>query len=337
MMVPSAQAAPNASEPTLTVVRTTPQSICKRDGTTLQSFDVTKLRQALGRAWQEAHKTIDDRVLNKVINTVLDALVKDETVHVEQVQDAVETSLMKHGQFAVAKSFILYRHQRSEARQARTQKTPDLKAISDYIHAGKYARYLPECRRREVYSETVARIEGMHLQVYPQMEAEIRWAFDRVREKRVLPSMRSMQFGGEAILANNNRIYNCSFSLVDRPEVFAEALYLLLSGCGVGYSVQFDHVDKLPPIAYVEQKNVRHHVIDDTIEGWADGLRALVQSFLDGVNLELSYHKIRDAGSPLRTSGGRAPGHLKLKASLEAIRGVLNAAQGRKLDRKAHV
>lgn len=318
-------------EPTLSIVRSsTTQNTRKRDGHTVQPFDPAKLRRAISRAWVEAKGSVDERALTKVVNTVVDTLV-EETVNVESVQDAVEVALMRQGQFEVAKAFILYRHQREQARQERTSKSPDPLAISDYIHAGKYARYVAAKRRREVYPETVARIEGMHLQQYPSMEKEIRWAFDRVREKRVLPSMRSMQFGGEAILANNNRIYNCSFSLCDRPEVFSEALYLLLSGCGVGYSVQFDHVDRLPEIAYINPKAVRHHVVGDTIEGWADALKALVQSYLDGVNLELAYHQIRDAGSPLRTSGGRAPGHLKLKEALERIRGVLNGAQGRKL------
>lgn len=328
----------SASAQTPTYVECTPvypmtypmtKNALKRDGQTLQPFDVAKLRRAIGRAWQEAKGSIDERALNKVVNTVLDTLTED-TVCVESVQDIVEIALMRQN-IDVARAFVRYRLQRTAARLARTPKAPDVKAISDYIHAGKYARYLPSKKRREVYSETVSRIEDMHLSVYPEMEPEIRWAFDRVREKRVLPSMRSMQFGGAAILANNNRIYNCSFSLVDRPEVFSEALYLLLSGCGVGYSVQFDHIEKLPPLAYVDIKKVRHHVVEDTIEGWANALKALIQSYLDGVNLELSYHLIRPAGTPLRTSGGRAPGHLKLKDSLEHIRDVMNGAMGRKL------
>jgi ribonucleoside-diphosphate reductase alpha chain len=106
---------------------------------------------------------------------------------------------------------------------------------------------------------------------------------------------------------------------------------LLLSGCGVGYSVQFDHVEQLPAIKYIDQKKVSHHVVADTIEGWANALKALLHSYQNGTNLELSYHKIRPAGTPLKTSGGRAPGHLKLKESLERIRSVLSAAQGRKL------
>lgn len=326
MMASSVQSVPEHS---LTVMRSA-QHTLKRDGLTLQPFDVTKIRRAVSRAWMECKGLVDERALNKVIGTVVDAL-REETVGVEDVQNAVEIALMRQHQFDVARAFILYRHERERARLGRTSKTPDPKAISDYIHAGKYARYLPAKKRREVFAETVARIEGMHLGVYPEMAKEIQWAFDLVREKRVLPSMRSMQFGGAAILANNNRIYNCSFSLVDRPEVFGEALYLLLSGCGVGYSIQFDHIEKLPPIAYVDVKKVQHHVIEDTIEGWANALKALVQSYIDGVNLELSYHLIRPAGTPLRTSGGKAPGHLKLKDSLEKVRGVLSGAMGRKL------
>lgn len=304
--------------------------IIKRDGLTVQVFDVDKIRKALSAAWKDAKGTVEEKALNKVVNTVNDSLV-DETLNVENVQDAVEAALMRHGQFAVAKSFILYRHKRDEARKTRTSKPPDPKAISDYIHAGKYARYNADARRREVFEETVERVEAMHIKKYPSLEDDIKKSFDMVRAKKVLPSMRSMQFGGTAIEANNARIYNCSFTHVDRPEAFSEALFLLLSGCGVGYSVQFDHVEKLPSVSYIDVKNVRHHVIDDTIEGWADALKALVQSYIDGVNLEFAYCLIRPQGVPLKTSGGRAPGHLKLKESLERIRGVFNAAQGRKL------
>lgn len=306
------------------------RNILKRDGKTLQPFDQAKVRRAITLAWQEAEGAVNERAVNKVLNAAVSGLPPD-VVGVEKVQDAVGFALMKGGHFKVAEAFICFRERRSVAREIRTAKSPDAKAISGYIHASKYARYLPEYFRREVYEETVGRVEGMHLGQYPGLEEDIKRAFDLVREKRVLPSMRSMQFGGEAVLANHNRLYNCSFSLVDRPEVFAEALFLLLSGCGVGYSVQFDHVDKLPAINYVDGKKIRHHVVEDTIEGWADALRALVQSFLDGVFLEFSYYKIRPAGSPLKTSGGRAPGHLKLKESLEQIRAVLSGSQGRKL------
>jgi ribonucleoside-triphosphate reductase len=208
---------------------------------------------------------------------------------------------------------------------------PDPTAVADYIHASKYARYVPELQRRELYDETVARVELMHMKRFPELRQEINEAFDLVREKKVLPSMRSMQFGGQAIEVNNARQYNCSSTLVDRPRVFAEAMFLLLSGCGVGYSVQYEHVEKLPEISYVDNTKVVHHVIDDTIEGWANAVDALVNAYLGGYLVEFSYHLIRSAGTPLKTSGGRAPGHRKLRKSLERIRAVLHGAQGRQL------
>lgn len=311
---------------------TSPPTVRKRDGVTTQAFDVEKIVGAIRKAWVEVEGKEPKPATLRGVAFKVARVLGDAEVEVERIQDAVETALMATGQFAVAKAYILYRQKRAEARRARRALDP--RAISDYIHASKYARYQPSLLRREVYAETVDRVEAMHLRRYgdvPGMREEIAWAFDLVRDKRVLPSMRSMQFGGEAIEVNNNRIYNCSFTLVDRVRAFAEAMFLLLSGCGVGYSVQFEHVGKLPRLSYVDEKRVTHHVIADTIEGWADAVDALVRSYVDGTHVEFSYHLIRAAGSPLRTSGGRAPGHIKLKASLEAIRRVLHGVQGRKL------
>lgn len=311
---------------------TSPPSVRKRDGITTQAFDVEKIMGAIRKAWIEVEGGEPKPAVLRGVAFKVARVLGGEEVEVEKIQDAVETALMASGRFAVAKAYILYRQKRAEARRARRALDP--RAIADYIHASKYARYQPSLLRREVYDETVARVEAMHQRAFadvPGMRDEISWAFGLVRDKRVLPSMRSMQFGGEAIEANNNRIYNCSFTLVDRVRAFAEAMFLLLSGCGVGYSIQFEHVGRLPRLGYVDEKRVVHHVIADTIEGWADAVDALVRSYVDGTYVEFSYHLIRAAGSPLRTSGGRAPGHVKLKAALEAIRRVLHGAQGRKL------
>lgn len=306
----------------------------KRDGQTLQVFDFAKIENAIRKAWREvAAASLDEAKLRTVTMWVVNTINVDE-VDVEKIQDSVEIALMHFDLYAVAKAYVLYRHKRAMLRDVRRK--PDPIAVSSYIHFSKYARYLPEQFRRELYPETVDRDEAMHLRRFAHIEGladDIRWAFDRVREKRVLPSMRSMQFGGAAIEANHNRIYNCSFTFIDRPAAFSEAMFLLLAGCGVGYSVQYDHVDKLPALGRIDVKRhgVRHHVVADSIEGWADALYALVDSYYSGVHIEFSYHLIRDAGTLLKTSGGRAPGHLKLKEALEAIRAVLHAAQGRKL------
>lgn len=305
------------------------RSIRKRDGRTTQPFDTSKIERAVGAAWKACFGTLDEEALGKVTRSVLQTL-PDGVIDVETIQDAVEVALMRHGYFSVAKKYILYRNERAEARALRGRK-PDPEAISGYIVASKYARYRPELGRREVYRETVERDENMHISRFPQFEKQIRESFALVREKRVLPSMRSMQFAGDAILKNHCKLFNCTFGHIDRFEAFSEGLYLLLCGSGVGYSVQVDHVEKLPPIGFVDKKKVRHHIIADTIEGWADAEKALFQSFQDGVWIEFAYHLIRDAGAPLVTSGGRAPGHMALKTSLESIRSLLLSAQGRQL------
>ena len=305
-----------------------PEHVRKRDGTTIQAFNQAKIHHAIEAAWLEARKVADADAIASVREHVLFALPSG-TIDVEQIQDCVEICLMKAGYLDVAKAYIVYRDRRAEARRARQGVDPQ--AIADYIHLSKYARHLPDEERREVFEETVARVEAMHLRRFPQLESEIRRAFDHVRAKRVLPSMRSMQFAGPAAEANNLRIYNCSATLIDRPRAFAEVLYLLLCGCGVGYSVQFEHVDQLPKMGFVDEDVVVHVTVPDTIEGWADALFALVHSHIHGYFVEFNYSQIRAKGTPLKTSGGQAPGHMGLRKALEQIRAILGAAAGRKL------
>lgn len=308
-----------------------PTTVRKRDGKTTQPFDVGKIESAVRKAWLEVEGAADAEEVHRVVSFVAATLPAD-VADVEQIQDLVEVALMRAKKFAVAKAYIIYRQMRAEARHERLH--PDSLAVQDYIHASKYARYLPDQQRREIYEETVSRVESMHLRRFahlPDILPDIRHAFSLVYDKRVLPSMRSMQFGGRAVEVNHNRQYNCSATLIDRPRAFAEAMFLLLCGCGVGYSVQFEHVEKLPPLMDVDEKKTVHHVIEDTIEGWAIALHALVNGFIGGYHVEFAYHLIRHAGTSLKTSGGRAPGHRKLKLALERVREVLRGAQGRRL------
>ncbi|MGD9210728.1 MAG: ATP cone domain-containing protein [Desulfobacteraceae bacterium] len=304
--------------------------IKKRDGK-LQEYKQGKIKKAILAAFNECKESVKD--LDSIIVTIVEELSEfldtnsTNIVDIEVIQDLVEEVLMQFNS-KVAKHYITYRQKRAEQRQERL--TPDSGAIADYIHISKYSRFNKELGRRELYEETVSRVEDMHIRKYPNCIDDIQFAFSLVRDKKVLPSMRSMQFAGAAIEAHNARMYNCSYTLINRPRVFGEILYLLLCGCGVGFSVQWEHINQLPKLEKIG-KTVKHFTIPDSIEGWAEAVNALVQSFLTGYHVEFNYSQIRPEGSLLITSGGLAPGHLPLKRSLENIRQLLLKAQNRKL------
>ncbi len=312
----------------------------KRDAATVD-YDESKIYNAIEKAVKSATQLEGEvpahlRTIVKDISTKLDNIIKGyerrgtEEVDVEQIQDLVEQQLMGAGLYDVARAYILYREEHNKARNRRLR--PDASAIQDYMLASRYARYLPEFGRRETYAEAVGRVRDMHLRMFPAAEKDICWAFDQVIDRRCLPSMRSMQFGGPAIEKNHARMYNCTFGICDRIEFFAEGLFLLLCGTGVGFSVEFEHVEKLPALApSVDEGTVVHFTVPDTIEGWADAMQALMQSYIEGYLVEFNYSLIRPRGSHLSTSGGRAPGHVPLRRALERARNILDGALGRKL------
>ena len=200
--------------------------------------------------------------------------------------------------------------------------------LSDVTVHMKYARYIPEKERRETWAEIVDRNKAMHVKKYPELESEINDAYEMVYAKKILPSMRSMQFGGKPIEVAPNRIYNCAFAPIDDWRVFSEVMFLLLGGTGVGYSVQKHHVEKLPEIQKPASKRTRRFLINDSIEGWADAVKALVQSyFKGGSKLRFDYSDIRPKGARLVTSGGKAPGPQPLKECLVKLQGMFEAKE----------
>ena len=189
----------------------------------------------------------------------------------------------------------------------------------------KYARYLEEEKRRETWDELVTRNMNMHLKKFPELELQIRKAYKMVYDKKVLPSMRSMQFGGKPIEVAPNRIFNCAFMPADDWRCFSEAMFLLLGGTGVGYSVQKHHVEKLPEVTRPNMNRTRRFLVNDSIEGWADAVQALVKSyFYGGSRLRFDYSDIRPKGAALITSGGKAPGPQPLRECLVKLEGMLS-------------
>jgi len=213
-----------------------------------------------------------------------------------------------------------------------------LQALSDYTFVSRYARFNTEKNRRETWSEAVERVKNMHIVKYPMVKDEIEWAFSHVHNKVALGSQRALQFGGEPILKKNARIYNCISSYIDRPRVFQETFWLLLCGCGTGFSVQTHHINKLPEFhsglnSIKDFDNAVIYQVDDSIEGWADALGVLIASYLPhdefssfyGKRINFDFSKIRPKGSMLSYGVGRAPGPDGLASCLAKIQILLDS------------
>jgi len=206
--------------------------------------------------------------------------------------------------------------------------------LQNYAFVSKYARWIPEKKRRETWKESVTRVREMMHEQYPEVNGDIDWAYDLMYTKRVLGSQRALQFGGKPIFKHHARVYNCIASYVDRPRFFQECMYLLLCGCGVGFSVQKHHVDRLPD--FIHMKNgTKKFTIPDTIEGWSDAVGVLVSSYFEdcelfpeytGKTVNFDFSEIRPAGSYLSSSSGKAPGPEPLKKALTNIKKVLDKA-----------
>ncbi len=196
--------------------------------------------------------------------------------------------------------------------------------LSDIVVYNKYAKYVPSKQRRETWEELVTRNKEMHQEKFPQLKEEIEDVYKLVYNKKVLPSMRSLQFAGKPIAINNARIFNCSFLPIDDFRAFSETMFLLLSGCGVGFSVQQHHIEKLPEIHKATKE--KRFLIGDSIEGWADAVRAIMKAYLGKTKTMpiFDYRDIRPKGAELITVGGKAPGPEPLKECLFQIQKVLD-------------
>ena len=201
------------------------------------------------------------------------------------------------------------------------------KILSDITVHMKYAKYVPELNRRETWNELVTRNKEMHQKRYPELTDEIQLNYQYVYDKKVLPSMRSLQFSGKPIEISPNRLYNCSYLPIDHVDSFSECMFLLLSGCGVGYSVQQHHANLLPGVTKPFDMRTRRFVIGDSIEGWSDAIKVLIKSYLGSKRsskVKFDYSDIRPKGARLVTSGGKAPGPQPLRECLVKIKGILN-------------
>jgi ribonucleoside-diphosphate reductase alpha chain len=208
-----------------------------------------------------------------------------------------------------------------------------LQNLSEITVFSKYAKYNPSLMRRETWDEIVDRYQDMMIKQYPKLKDGILSSTSFIRNKKVLPSMRALQFAGPAAEVNHSRIYNCCYLPIDSAYSFSETMFLLLGGTGVGYSVQKHHIEQLPPIKKSLTYKHRHWLIEDSIMGWADAVKVLMKFYFEGgLKPSFDFRAIRVKGAKLVTAGGKAPGPEPLKICLTHIDAILERKQdGEKL------
>lgn len=208
----------------------------------------------------------------------------------------------------------------------------DKKLLSDITVHNKYARHIESKGRRETWEELCKRNMDMHIQRYPALTEDITDLYlNYVMPKKVLPSMRSLQFGGKAIELNNARIYNCAFMPIDSIYSFSEAMFLLLGGTGVGYSVQNHNIEKLPEIRKPNYDRKKRYIVQDSIMGWADAIKTLFKSYTGKLTSHVTFDlsDVREKGAVLVTAGGKAPGPEPLRVALVQIEAILRNKKDR--------
>ncbi|HSH05926.1 MAG TPA: ATP cone domain-containing protein [Anaerolineae bacterium] len=317
-----------------------PTNIVKRDGRVVP-FDITRIENALHRcfdSFDKEPKTDVAELAHQVVNVVA---VKFDNPTVEDVQDTVEMVLQAAGEFEAAKRYILYRAEHAKMRVARPvpDEVRDAFAQSDnyfptqlqkFQFYDKYSRFNYDLGRRETWVETVNRAVAFLRELSADRLPDA--TYDRVRqailEMRAMPSMRLLAMAGPAARRNHIAIYNCSYMPVDSIDSFVEALIISMSGCGVGFSVERQYVEKFPRIIRQSGNQASYYVIEDSSEGWAEAVRVGLDTWFAGEDVNFDYSFIRPAGAPLRTKGGRASGPEPLRKMLDFARKTILARQG---------
>ena len=265
---------------------------------------------------------------------------------VEGIQDAVEKQLMLNDFTTSAKAYILYRDKRNKLRSERIEIPEDVRALADeskkyfkdnalgeFVYLRSYAKWIPELGRRETWVETVDRYmnfmhENISKKLTPKEYAEIREAILR---QEVVPSMRLMQFAGDAVRRCNVAAYNCSYIAPSKLRDFSEIMYISMCGTGVGYSVESANIQALPQIAYQTGDKLPVHVVEDSKEGWCIALTHGLTAWYEGKDVEFDFSLIRPAGARLKVMGGKASGPEPLRSLLGFSRERILSRQGRRL------
>lgn len=320
----------------------------KRDGR-IVPFDQSRIVNAVSRAMQVTQEGNSKDDAEKVADHVVGQLVKrypaDHVPTIEEIQDLVEEELIVMDFPKTAKSYILYRQDRSELRERKKDVPENIKALvedsrkyfknglSEFVYYRSYSRWMEEEGRRETWIETVDRYmnfmkENLSDKLSENEYAEIR---ESILKQEVMPSMRLMWSAGKAARATNVSAYNCSYIAPTKIRDFAEIMYLSMCGAGVGFSVESQTIQKLPQIKNQSGRKLPMFVIDDSKVGWCEALTAGLEAWFAGKDIEFDYSKLRIAGARLKTMGGRSSGPEPLRALFDFARKKILAKQGKRL------
>jgi ribonucleoside-triphosphate reductase (thioredoxin) len=205
-----------------------------------------------------------------------------------------------------------------------------LDPYQSFIHLSRYSRWLPEKSRRETWDETVGRYVNFVL-ARPELDDVRDELHQAIHDLKVMPSMRSLMTAGPAAERDNIAMFNCSFCVIDSPRAFDEILYILMCGTGVGFSVENQHISKLPIVAESFHETDTTISVSDSKIGWASAFRELVSLLYVGKVPKWDVSKVRPEGSPLKVFGGRASGPEPLVYLFEFAIKLFRKAAGRQL------
>lgn len=322
----------------------------KRDGR-IVPFSFEKIVNAIEKAMAAANEGgNEDAVL--VAHQVAGELArfakkyKNFLPTVEGIQDSVEKQLMLNDFTAAAKHYILYRDKRNQLRSEQIEIPAELRQLADeskeyfknnalgeFVYLRSYSKWIPEQGRRETWVETVNRyINFMHKQLGDKLtRKEYLEVREAILKQEIMPSMRLMQFAGEAVERCNVPAYNCSFIAPSQLRDFAEIMYISMQGTGVGFTVESANVQQLPQIAFQSGEKLKTYVVGDSKEGWCNALTLGLETWYAGKDIDFDFSLIRPAGARLKTMGGKASGPEPLKSLLAFARERIMTRQGRRL------
>lgn len=324
------------------------KSVKKREGQ-IVSFDQDRITNAIRKAMQAAEEG-DEKAAEKVSAGVVKELGRKYPMHhvlgIEEIQDVVETQLIKEDYPKTAKAYILYREERARIRERKREIPVHVKQLAteskkyfrnplgEFVFYRSYSRWIDEEGRRETWIEAVDRYlafmkENLGGKITDAERAELREA---ILNQEVMPSMRLLWSAGSAARATNVAAYNCSYIAPASPRDLGEIMYLSMCGAGVGFSVEQQTVQMFPQIKKQTGKKLSAYVVEDSKEGWADAFVHGVETWFEGKDVEFDFSGLRPQGARLKTMGGRSSGPEPLRAALDFAKRKIISKQGKRLE-----